>query len=172
MGSAGTDELDGDEGNDSGNDYLNGNVEADNLLGGEGNDTVQGGQGEDSLNGDAGNDSLSGDLGNDTIAGNLGADTIAGGLGSDLFVIGQGTGGPAIANADFITDFVNNQDLIQLIEPLTFDDLNIVQNTIENVPNIIIQDQLTGEYLAVLKGIDASQITASDFVVIWTCGCG
>ncbi|MBD2043464.1 right-handed parallel beta-helix repeat-containing protein [Microcoleus sp. FACHB-672] len=168
-GELGDDTVIGNEGSDSlfgdaGNDYLNGNVEADNLLGGEGNDTLQGGQGEDSLNGDAGDDSLSGDLGNDTIAGNLGADTIAGGLGSDVFVIGQGTGGPAVANADFITDFVNNEDLIKLIEPLTFEDLNIVQNTVENLPNILIEDKLTGEYLAVLKGIDADQISPNDFI--------
>ena len=38
MGSAGTDELDGDEGNDSGNDFLDGGDGSDQLIGRAGRD--------------------------------------------------------------------------------------------------------------------------------------
>jgi len=38
MGSAGTDELDGDDGNDSGNDFLDGGDGSDQLIGGAGRD--------------------------------------------------------------------------------------------------------------------------------------
>jgi hypothetical protein len=57
-----------------------------------------------------------------------------------------------------ITDFNLNQDKIDLISPLAFNQLNIFQGTGAFVNDTIIQYQVTGEYLAILKGVTASSI--------------
>jgi hypothetical protein len=57
-----------------------------------------------------------------------------------------------------ITDFTLNQDKIDLISPLAFNQLNIFQGTGALVSDTIIQYQVTGEYLAILKGVTASTI--------------
>ncbi|MBD2040249.1 hypothetical protein [Microcoleus sp. FACHB-672] len=63
-----------------------------------------------------------------------------------------------------ITNFIDNQDVIDLIEALTFNQLNIIQGTGEAAGNTVIQYQGTGEYLAVLQNVAAGTITAADFV--------
>jgi hypothetical protein len=67
-------------------------------------------------------------------------------------------GGTDLAAADVITDFRLNQDKIDLISPLAFSELNIYQGTGAFVSDTIIQYQVTGEYLAILKGVAASSI--------------
>jgi len=88
----------------------------------------------------------------------MGADTFTGGLGFDVFAIAIDTGGTDLASADVITDFTLNQDKIDLISPLAFSELNIYQGTGAFVTDTIIQYQVTGEYLAILKGVAASSI--------------
>ncbi len=55
-----------------------GTVDADRILGNDGNNT---------LNGDAGNDTLSGGQGNDTLDGGGGVDSLTGGTGDDIYVV-------------------------------------------------------------------------------------
>jgi len=58
-----------------------------------------------------------------------------------------------------ITDFTLNEDKIDLISPLAFNNqLNIFQGTGAFVNDTIIQYQVTGEYIAILKGVTASSI--------------
>jgi Ca2+-binding RTX toxin-like protein len=168
-----------------GNDYLHG-IAGDDLLygqkgndgirGGNGNDIIFGGQGIDFINGDRGidliyagkgndriysgngDDLVFGDGGNDYLRGEIGADTLTGGLGNDVFAIAIGTGATGLAAADVITDFTLDRDKIDLISPLAFNQLNIFQGTGALVNDTIIQYQVTGEYLAILKGVTASSI--------------
>lgn len=187
LGGEGDDLLFGDEpfagiGNDvlygeAGNDTLFGLAGNDQLFGGDGDDILMGNQGQDTLDGDDGNDVifggrdddvLFGNAGNDLIHGDLGADTVTGGEGNDIFVIGRRfdvpgfrtTGGPTPADADWITDFKPGQDVIALIGTLTFEDLNFFN---VNAGNTMIQDKGTGEFLAILQGINASDIKGIDF---------
>ena len=160
----------------AGDDLLYGQKGDDGIRGGDGNDIIFGGQGIDFINGDRGidliyagkgndriysgdgDDIVFGDGGNDYLFGEMGADTLTGGLGNDVFAIAIGTGSTALAAADVITDFTLNQDRIDLISPLAFNQLNIFQGTGAFVSDTIIQYQVTGEYLAILKGVTASSI--------------
>ncbi|MEB3340157.1 DUF192 domain-containing protein [Okeania sp.] len=137
-----------------GNDQIFGNQGTDVLQGNQGDDTIFGGQDADTIFGGQGNDFISGDLGADWLIGNLGADTMTGGEGDDLFAIGRredlfSTGGVNLADADVITDFRNGSDRLILTGGLQFSELNILPAE----DNIIIQDGVTGEYLAVLLGV-------------------
>ena len=62
----------------------------DTLRGGGGNDTLRGGDGDDMLMGEAGNDLLAGNQGMDTLEGGAGADRMAGGAANDVLVGGEG----------------------------------------------------------------------------------
>jgi Ca2+-binding RTX toxin-like protein len=168
----GNDYLDGK----AGDDLLYGQKGDDGISGGDGNDIIFGGKGIDFLNGDRGidliyagkendriyggdgDDILFGDGGNDYLSGEIGADTLTGGLGFDVFALAIGTGATGLAAADVINDFTLNQDKIDLISPLAFKQLNIFQGTGALVSDTIIQYQVTGEYLAILKGVTASSI--------------
>jgi len=191
-GKQGDDTLFGREGEDrifgnQGNDYILGNQANDTLYGGKdsdlvqgdanedwvfgdnGNDTLEGGQGNDFVRGGKENDLLSGNEGNDVLFGDSGADTLSGGDGDDLFAIGRvqnnsvNTGSSTLANADLIADFSLGTDLIGLDGGLQFQDLNISQGTGDFARDTIVRDNLTGEYLAILKGINSSSITAANF---------
>ena len=93
-----------------GNDQLYLSAGDDILHGGGGNDTLFGGAGNDSLIGDAGNDLFIGDGGDDVFTLGDGADTVSGGDGDDVFVL---SGAPGTV---LITDFGANgaRDLIDL----------------------------------------------------------
>ena len=183
VGSDFDDILFGNQGNDrvsgeAGFDLIYGQGDVDALSGEVGDDVLFGGQGDDQIQGDAGNDIIYGDkdsdrlwggegqdqllggFGNDRLIGGLGADTLTGDLGNDAFVIGFGAGGNTIETADVIVDFTNTQDVIELISPLTFEQLNITSNSNGSV----IQVQATGEFLAVLPGINSTLLTEQDFV--------
>jgi Ca2+-binding RTX toxin-like protein len=180
-GSALNDMIHARPGNDylhgkAGDDLLYGQKGDDGIRGGDGNDIIFGGQGIDFINGDRGidliysgkgndriysgdgDDILFGDGGNDYLCGEIGADTLTGGLGFDVFAIAIGTGSTDLAAADVITDFTLNLDKIDLISPLASNQLNIFQGTGPFVNDTIIQYQVTGEYLAILKGVTASSI--------------
>jgi len=168
----GNDYLDGK----AGNDLLYGQKGDDGIRGGDGDDIIFGGEGIDFINGDRGFDFIYGgkgndriysgdgddivfaDGGNDYLFGEMGADTLTGGLGFDVFALAIGTGSTGASTADVITDFNLNQDKIDLISPLAFNQLNIFQGTGAFASDTIIQYQVTGEYLAILKGVTASSI--------------
>ena len=79
-----------------GNDELDGNGGADKLFGGNGADKLAGGSGNDHLDGGAGTDRLDG---------GLGADTLTGGEGSDRFEYASIAEAGNGATRDVITDF-------------------------------------------------------------------
>ncbi len=69
-----------------------------------------------------------------------------------------------MAEADIITDFVKGEDIFYLSGNLNFPQLVISQGTDSLANDAIIQDGLSGEFLAVVKGVAATDIAASDFV--------
>jgi len=162
-GKAGDDVLYGQKGDDGirggkGNDIIFGGEGIDFINGDRGIDVIYSGKGNDRIYGGNGDDILFGDGGNDYLCGEMGADTLTGGSGNDVFAIAIGTGGTGASAADVINDFTLNQDKIDLISPLAFNQLNIYQGTGVLVSDTIIQYQVTGEYLAILKGVTASSI--------------
>ena len=168
LGEDGEDTLWGDKGNDNiwggnGNDQVFGNVGTDFINGNQGNDTLWGGEDNDTVRGGQGNDSILGDNGNDSLYGDKGADTLAGGAGSDNFVIGNGTGGSNLTDADWFSDYTDGTDRITLLDGLTFANLTVAQGTGANANNTTIRNTATGEWLAVVAGVNATNITATDF---------
>ncbi len=156
--------LDGDDTiqGDRGEDTINGNQGADIIYGGEGNDILRGGQGNDVLYGGEGNDVLYGDLG---------SDTLVGGPGKDRFVIGRRssavtTGGRTQADADIITDFTVGEDVIALEGGLNFGDLFIRQGRDELADSAIVTDLITGQFLAILSGVNSDDLSLSNFTTV------
>ncbi|NJK28022.1 MAG: calcium-binding protein [Coleofasciculaceae cyanobacterium SM2_3_26] len=158
-GDLGNDQVFGDRGND----VVFGNAGADTVNGNQGDDLVYGGQDNDVVRGGRDNDQLFGDLGDDTLYGDLGRDVLVGGDGSDRFVLQVGGGGATVDAADIITDFADGRDRLLLEGGITFANLSIFQGTGFNAGNTIIQNQLTGEFLAIVQGISSGAITATDF---------
>ncbi|MEG4409227.1 calcium-binding protein, partial [Microcoleus sp. MON2_D5] len=162
-GKAGDDLLYGQKGDDGisggdGNDIIFGGQGIEFIRGDGGIDLIYGGKGNDRIESGDGDDIVFGDGGNDYFFGEIGADTLTGGLGNDVFALAIGTGGTDASAADVITDFTLDRDKIDLISPLAFNQLNIYQGTGAFVNDTIIQYQVTGEYLAILKGVTASSI--------------
>ncbi|MBW3584523.1 MAG: phosphatase PAP2 family protein, partial [Cyanobacteria bacterium 0813] len=162
------DSLNAFDGNDiiyanTGHDYLEGGQGKDKICGDQGNDTIGGGADDDIMWGGKGSDVMGGDSGNDIIYGGAGSDIIYGGTGEDIFAIAKGSGGPTVVTADSIADFGNGNDKIRLLDGLTFEDLNIQQGTGANSNSTVIQDKITGEYLAVLPGVNSSTISGDKF---------
>lgn len=135
-----------------GNDFITGGISDDFLYGGDDNDTLDGIDGNDDLYGGLGDDSLIGGLGDDNLYGNEGNDTVTGGDGKDIFVLAKGDG------SDLITDYTDSVDQLGLLPLLTYEDLTIVQNAADTTITTN-----TGELLATLQGVNASDITAEDF---------
>lgn len=170
---AGTSEFEtiqGFDGNDiiygqTGDDVIGGDAGKDKLNGGQGNDTIFSGAEDDIVWGAKGNDLIVGGEGNDTLYGNEGRNTLVGGAGSDIFVVvKKQTSSQRLSEADIVSDFSPGLDSIRLINGLTYDDLNIFQGTGNNQGDTIIQDKLTGQYLAVLSGVNSSTLTRDNFV--------
>ncbi|MEG3940755.1 DUF2974 domain-containing protein [Microcoleus sp. S36b_A3] len=145
------------------NNTATGGKGEDTMIGSRGNDTLRGNRGNDSITGDEGddflyggrdNDYLEGGDGNDLMSGEFGNDILIGGAGRDRFVLESGGGG------DVIVDFKKGEDLIALSRGLTFP-LIIVRQGGEGA---VISIPITGEILATLTGVSASEITQSDFV--------
>ena len=168
QGTTQSDRFTGLDGNDviyanSGDDFIEGDGGKDKVCGDQGNDTIFGGADNDILWGGKGSDLIGGDSGNDSLYGGAGSDTMTGGTGDDIFAISKGSGGSTVASADYISDFGSGNDQIRLLDGLTFNDLNIQQGTGANSNSAVIQDKLTGEYLAVLQGVNSSSISSSNF---------
>ncbi|MDJ1170090.1 putative Ig domain-containing protein [Roseofilum sp. BLCC_M154] len=144
---------------DLGDDTLGGDLGNDTLLGGMGNDLVAGGEGNDLAHGGQGNDQISGGAGNDTVSGDLGNDTLSGGAGADQFVLGTGHG------SDVITDFAIGEDVLYLMNPLTFRDLTVTQVTGSSGVETQIRVSASNELLVTLTGVSADGITAAVFGV-------
>lgn len=151
----------------NGNDTLNGASGRDQINGGNGDDSLSGGNGSDTLNGGNGNDILLGQVSNDRLIGGNGDDvlyagfsndTLLGGSGSDRFMLIAGDG------TDTISDFTNDQDLIQLFPGLTFGDLSITQGNGINAANTLLGVG-SGEIIAILTGVQSSTITSADFMI-------
>jgi hypothetical protein len=167
-GTTESDRLNGLDGNDiiyanSGDDLIEGDAGKDKICGDQGNDTIFGGGDDDIIWGGKGSDLIAGNSGNDIIYAGTGSDTITGGEGGDIFAISKGSGGSTVATADYIADFGSGNDKIRLLNGLTFGDLNIQQGAGPNSNSTVIQDKLTGEYLAVLQGVNSSSINSSNF---------
>ncbi|HLO51376.1 MAG TPA: calcium-binding protein, partial [Kamptonema sp.] len=148
-------------------DNISGLSEDDLIFGLQENDVLSGNAGNDSIYGGRGNDVLSGNSGSDVLFGDRGADIVTGGDGADVFVLSRNTGADAsgtsggltLADADNITDFTDNLDVIGLSRGLSFADLNLL----EAGNDTFIQDRVTGEFLAALRGIKRSSISEADF---------
>lgn len=169
FGDLGNDQIFGDLGNDRiygglGADLLFGNIGDDTIHGNQDDDTLYGSEGDDIFYGGKNNDLIFGGSGNDRLSGDRGSDTLYGGSGSDRFAIGKGTGGFAESEADWIQDFTRGEDLIELTDGLIYDELNIFAGSGNYQGHTIIQNQVTGEYLAILQGIDRQNISVDDFL--------
>ncbi len=183
IGNGGNDYLNGGNGNDlikggRGQDRIRGGQGQDTVYGKKGNDHIHGGDGDDILRGGMGNDILKGDDGNDTLEGGLGNDTlnggagnnyinagtgdniIYGGSGTDLFVLNAGIG------ADTIINFDMGKDSLGLTNGLTFDQLSITQGTNGNEFFTQIGITSSGDLLATLDWVQASNITSSSFTIL------
>jgi alkaline phosphatase D len=138
-----------------GSDTLIGNAGNDSLNGNEGDDIVNGSSEADTVRGGKGNDQINGDANNDILYGDRGINTLTGGANSDIFVIGRFNNS---SGTDTITDFIDGEDFIGL-EGIAFNQLTVVADG----NNTVIQDNVTGNNLAILSGINPNQITAADF---------
>jgi hypothetical protein len=172
FGLMGNDTIAGNSGNDSifggkQSDLIDGNLGQDSLFGDLDNDTVNGGEGNDFLVGGKGSDSILGNSGNDVLSGDRDTDILIGGDGADIFVLrryaeadpNRTSGSVSLANADAIADFAPGTDLIGLAGGLSFSDLNIL----EAGNDTVIQDRVTGEFLATLRGVRQSAINQASF---------
>ena len=159
QGRGGNDQIFGSEGvntlfGDSGDDVIYGGSQADSITGGTGNDTLFASEGNNTVFGGAGNDTIYSGSGNDRIDGGKGNDTIWLGGGRDIVVLARGNG------IDTINNFQPCQTQIGLSGGLRFSDLAIAQGdgaTLISAGN---------ELLASLSWVQASSITASNFVLV------
>ena len=140
----------------AGDDVANGRGGADYILGREGNDVLWGGDGHDVIDGGADDDLIFGGVGKDILDGGLGTDTLKGGAGTDHFVIS----GEA-AESDLILDYQDGFDKLKLTSGLTLNNITINQRG----HSTVINDAFTHETYAIVLGIDASHIDASDFII-------
>ncbi|MEP1199604.1 CAP domain-containing protein [Tateyamaria sp.] len=139
-----------------GQDTLRGNAGNDTVNGGGGNDRLYGGANNDLISGGAGNDALNGGAGRDRLAGGIGNDTMTGGDGSDVFVFSTGR--------DVVRDF-GAGDVIDLRGPTqitSFADLSENAHMWQVGSHTRIDD-IAGNAL-ILRGIDADDLQASDFL--------
>lgn len=153
---------------EAGQDLLNGGANDDILNGGEGNDTLLGETADISniLNGDGGNDLVVGGSDSDAIGGGQGDDSLFGGAGSDGLVGNEGCDTFTFASgegADIIFDFEPGQDAIALTSGSSYDSLQIEYNAQGNYTNI---SEETGELITTLIGVEADQLTESNFTTI------
>jgi hypothetical protein len=133
-------------------DRLQGGKQADLLVGNNGDDILLGGKGDDALFGGNGNDRLEGGQGNDLLVGGYGTDLLMGGKGNDRFVFQSGMG------IDTVQDFQRGKDKIQLLGELSFGQLEIHQQGRNTTLG------LGGETIMVLKNVQSSSLSESDFL--------
>lgn len=147
-----------------GDRIITGGIENDNITGGIGNDQLIGNEGNDVLVGEDGNDQLLGGLGNDKLLGGNGRDWMDGDAGSDKFFCGKGKDTVVLEkelfDKDVIQEFQNGQDKLAIAKNIKFGKLSIEQSGNNTVIN------LRNDLLAVLKGVEAEQITRADFTMV------
>jgi glycerophosphoryl diester phosphodiesterase len=119
--------------------------------------TYKGTDGNDRLRGDQLDDYIEAGAGDDFLRGGKGNNFLIGGEGADTFALTRG-------GTQTIADFENGTDTIGLPAGLGLNRLSIVQGTGLNANDTLIQRQ--GNTLAVLSGIQASTITANNFISI------
>lgn len=195
FGDGGNDRLFGNANNDVinggiGNDYLSGDTGNDILNGDAGNDELVGGTGVDTLFGGANNDILRGGAGNDVLIASSGRDEIWGGTGTDRFVFDSRYGSAGTKfTVDVVMDYNDAQDFIGVRQPDLVNalDLEVVNGFVPDPrpyfgnPIIYGFDTGLGSYsgkilsaaliyydgrlIGAIAGTNASQITASDFII-------
>jgi len=136
------------------NDILRGNGTYDYIFGNAGDDILMGFFFDDQLFGGDGNDILNGGKGEDNLLGGFGNDILIGARGNDKFIVARGFG------MDTILDFTNSEDIVSLMNGLTFEQLLIVPAIYGTL--ITIAD--SGEILATLIGISSNVIGSEDFI--------
>jgi Ca2+-binding RTX toxin-like protein len=88
------------------------------------------------------------------LLGGLGDDILIGGRGNDKFLVGRGFGMATIL------DFTNSEDIVSLMNGLTFEHLLILPAIYGTL--ITIAD--SGEVLATLIGVSPNVIGSEDFI--------
>ena len=157
-GEAGDDLLSGGFSEDDLGDFLSGGEGADTLLGQRGNDVLNGDDGNDLLVGGSGMmDAINGGKGDDLLFGGAGNDGLFGNEGHDTFAFASGE------EADIIFDFEPGQDAIAFTTDFSYDSLAIEYNVEGNYTNI---SEETGELITTLIGVEADQLTESNFTTI------
>jgi large repetitive protein len=172
-GGGGSDRMNGD----NGKDQLSGNTGRDLLDGGAGKDNLKGGGGKDRLIGGNGKDRLVGGNGPDILIGGGMSDTLKGGKGKDMYVFS----GLSSEGTDVIKRFESNKDVIDL-RPM-FARSEFTGATLDAKFHQYVQIEQVGSStevrvdldgagagnvfgaIAMLKGINASTIGCSNFVV-------
>ena len=171
-GSGGSDQLEGGAGDDVLYGFISSAGGPSDTSQNDGSDRLFGGAGSDQLYGGAGDDTLDGGLGADILYGARNpsdempyGDTLylGGSDGSDTFVTRVGDGGIQLSDADLVMDFEDGNDQIGL-DGLVFSNLTITQGTGDNANDVIIK--AGDEFLMILKGQQAENITESDFTPI------
>jgi Ca2+-binding RTX toxin-like protein len=142
-------------GDNNGDDRLEGRGGNDKLFGMAGADELLGGDGRDKLYGDAGTDMLSGGKGSDRLDGGKGKDVLPGDGGADVFVFKTGY------SVDKITDMggsdrvnLSGHDAVSNFKQL----MKLSTETSRGLEFDLGSDTL------VLKGLDASDVDAGDFI--------
>ncbi|WP_293127991.1 hypothetical protein [Microcoleus sp. bin38.metabat.b11b12b14.051] len=153
-------EIKGTDGNDIMTGILGNNIA---LKGRSGNDILSGNNGNDKLEGGKGQDTLDGGAGNDILEGGKGKDILTGGMGSDLFELEWRSAGNTLELADVITDFQKGADKLNLADGLGLSNVNITQGTGIYAGDTLLQVASTGQYLAVLRGVNYASINVADF---------
>ena len=174
-GLGGNDILSGVGGNDTlygsaGNDTLHGGEDNDILNGGMGDDVMFGGNGNDILNGGDGTDSLFGDAGDDTLSGGVGVnDFLRGGAGNDTYLFAAGDGNTSISNVD---TGVGRQDVLHFDVDINPSDVlatrsaNSLKLTIATTSEVItVENHFFGEDYA-LNAIEFSDGTSWDLATV------
>ena len=117
---------------------------------------IKGYDGDDTLMGSQMSDRIEGGNGNDVLYGSGGNDVLTGNSGTDVFVLESDAG------RDTIRDYTDGIDSFGLSASLGFSDLNIRNNSAGTAALIV---NLNSErVLAIVNHVDASDITAADFM--------
>lgn len=191
-GGIGSDSIDGGNGNDTisgdngfdlieggdGNDLIEGNHGRDTLYGNDGMDTLYGGMDEDWLYGGLEMDVLFGDNGADVLDGGRHFDWLDGGNGTDTLIGGAGddtlTGGDGTdvfvyeAGRDYVTDFAQDKDELQLVSTLFTNAIPTVDEIIDIAAvqdGNLVFDFGSGNVLT-LMGVTNANLLWNDIVIV------
>lgn len=141
---------------------LLGTSESDTIRGGNVGGIINAGRGDDLINSAGGNDIVLCGAGNDRANGGLGDDLLDGGLGKNLLRGGQGADTFVLSGrgTQIIQDFQDGIDRLGLSNGLVAEVLTMTQRGSDTVIRV------GNDPLAILKNVQASTITADDFVQV------